>query len=492
MTDSHAPAAAGISRTARAELIPRGRGGAHPYPTVAERQERGRLARAEVPRRSQGQFDVRPDRRDPVEILQLQAASRVPELVPIRYGRMATSPFAFLRGAAAVMAADLAPLPLSGIRAQICGDAHLLNFGVFSTPERSQLFDINDFDETLPGPWEWDLKRLAASTEVAARSNGYAKDVRQDCVRAAVRDYRAAMAEFAEQRTLDVWYASLPVDKLVEMAGSKLGGKVAKALKRTTDKALTRDSLQAFGKLTETVGDEARFVSHPPLLVPVSELVTADSFVQTTEFLSTALREYRRTLPEDRRHLLDSFRFVDMARKVVGVGSVGTRAWVLLLVGRDNADPLLLQVKEAQQSVLEPYVGRASVTNCGQRVVAGQRLMQTASDIFLGWYRVPSGLDGQPRDFYFRQLRDGKGSADVTTMRPAGLATYAGLCGWTLARAHARSGDRIAISSYLGRSEAFDDALVSFAVAYADQTERDHAALETAIRDGRIEAISGV
>ena len=459
--------------------------------TIGDRRARGKAARATVPRRSLEVLPTVPDRADPVAMLQRQAQDRVPELVPLRYGRMVDSPFAFLRGSAAVMSADLAAAPNTGLGVQACGDAHLMNFGLFSTPERAQIFDINDFDETIPGPWEWDLKRLVASVEVACRSNGFTRSAIEAAVRTGVREYRTAMAKFAGWRTLDIWYASLPADRV--LAGSaSLDKGTARAARRTAAKALKRDSLQAFGKLTVRDGATVRFASRPPLLVPVTELDEGIAPDAIADFLLGALRAYRRTLPDDRRHLLESFRVVDMARKVVGVGSVGTRAWVILLLGRDDRDPLLLQVKEAQRSVLEPYVRRSRFANSGQRVVSGQRLMQAASDIFLGWVRVEAGLDGRTRDFYLRQLRDGKASADVSAMPPGALAAYAGLCGWTLARAHARSGDPVAISAYLGRSEVVDDAMVTFARAYGDRTECDHEALVRAVRAGRVDAAVGV
>jgi uncharacterized protein (DUF2252 family) len=434
---------------------------------------------------------VAPDRPDPVAVLARQALDRVPELVPLRYGRMVESPFAYLRGSAAVMAGDLAAAPVSGLHTQVCGDAHLMNFGLFTTPERAQIFDVNDFDETLPGPWEWDVKRLLASVEVAARSNGYTREAIEAAVRSGAREYRNAMAMFAGWRTIDIWYASLPAERILA-ASAGIDESTARSARRTAAKALKRDSLQALGKLTVRAGGSVRFASRPPLLVPVTELEGSIRPEAVEDFLLDALAHYRRTLVDDRRQLLESFRVVDMARKVVGVGSVGTRAWVVLLLGRDDNDPLLLQVKEAQRSVLEPYLRRSRFTNSGQRVVSGQRMMQAASDIFLGWVRVASGLDGRSRDFYVRQLRDGKASADVSAMQPGTLAAYAELCGWTLARAHARSGDPIAISGYLGRSEVFDDAMVTFARAYADQTERDHAALAEAVRAGRIDAARGV
>jgi uncharacterized protein (DUF2252 family) len=464
-----------------------------PHLTVDERVARGRAARAEVPRSSHGFFEPPADRPDPIALLEQQAATRLQDLVPIRYGRMLVSPFTFYRGAALVMATDLASTPSSGLHAQLCGDAHLSNFGVFGSPERRLLFDVNDFDETLPGPWEWDLKRLAASLEIAGRDNGYTKAERHNIVLTGAREYRTAMAQFASMPNLEVWYAHLEMEALLEQLQSQFDPKRVKALQKNLAKARTKDSVQAFTKLTSETNGEPRIVSDPPLIVPMEELLPEGSDRdEATDLLVRLIRTYRKTLETDRRHLLEQFRFVQLARKVVGVGSVGTRAWIMLLLGRDGSDPLLLQAKEAQESVLERFVGKSAYTNNGQRVVAGQRLMQATSDIFLGWERVTSPIDGVSRDFYVRQLRDMKGSAEVETMLPDGMTAYARMCAWTLARAHARSGDRIAIAAYMGKRDAFDAAIADFAEAYADQNERDYEQLVEAVKKGTIEAQTGL
>ena len=457
--------------------------------TPAERAARGKTARAEVPRERHAEFDPGADRPDPIGLLEQQAKSRVPELVPVRWGRMMASPFAYYRGAALPMASDLATTPVTGLAVQACGDAHLSNFGVFGSPERRLMFDVNDFDETLPGPWEWDVKRLAASLEIAARSNGYPGKQRREIAQAAVAQYRQAMRTFARMTNLDVWYARADVEQLRAQFDAQLKAQQRKRLDKGLAKARTRDSMQEVAKLTRMVDGRPRIISDPPLIVPVGELLPAEADQAAFKAELTALiRTYRRTLETDRRFLLEQFEFCDMARKVVGVGSVGTRCWIVLMLGRDDADPLFLQVKEAEESVLSRFVGASRYANQGQRVVAGQRLMQAASDIFLGWQRVGAGLDGQPRDFYVRQLRDWKFSIDIETMLPAGLRMYGMLCGWTLARAHARSGDRIAIAAYLGGSDAFERAVTQFASAYADQSERDYQSLVSAVAAGRITA----
>ena len=458
--------------------------------TVEQQAARGKAARKALSRSSHATLELSPDRRDPVDILEEQAGSRVPELVPIRYGRMASSPFAFYRGAAAVMSADLAGTPSSGIQAQLCGDAHLMNFGVYNSPDRRLVFDLNDFDETLPGPWEWDLKRLVASLVIAGQENGYTQVEIEEVVRDSVRTYRTAMASFAAQGNLAVWYSRLEVEALLDTVRGQLAPERVKAFNRQTAKFAARDSLQAFGKLTTQTDDGPRFRSEPPLIVPVDELLGTD-WEWVVETADRFLSHYLRSLPDDRRDLVLQYRFVDLARKVVGVGSVGTRAWIVLLLGRDGADPLILQWKEAQASVLEPHLGHSAFESHGRRVVAGQQLMQASTDIFLGWYHG-HGLDGQPRDFYVRQLRDGKGSVDVATLLPGGMRVYGEVCAWTLARAHARSGDRVAIASYVGSSRKLDDALVEFGYHYADQNRQDHAALLAAIADGRIIAQSGI
>jgi uncharacterized protein (DUF2252 family) len=415
----------------------------------------------------------------------------VPELVPIRYGRMLVSPFTFFRGAAYLMAADLAEAPRTGLEVQLCGDAHLSNLGTFSAPDRRLVFSLNDFDETLPGPFEWDVKRLVASFAVAGRDRGFKTKQRHTINLTLVRAYREAMKSFAQMRTLDVWYARQDVDAFARQWAGQLSTKRLKRFERNVAKARAKDSLRAFDKLTEIVDGEPRFVSDPPVLVPVEELVRPGEVDQIDEVMQTVIHSYQRTLTPDRRRLLERFRYVHAARKVVGVGSVGTRAWVMLLTGRDAEDPLLLQFKEAGTSVLEPFLGKSKFGNHGQRVVEGQRLTQAASDVLLGWIRQP-GLDGEERDFYIRQLWDGKGSALIELMDPATMAVYAEICGWALARAHARSGDAAAMAGYLGSGDSFDRALASFAEAYADQNERDYAALREAVDSGRIEAECGV
>jgi uncharacterized protein (DUF2252 family) len=419
-----------------------------------------------------------------VAILEAQGESRVQELLPIRYWRMSASPFTFYRGAAAVMAADLAATPTSGLRVQACGDAHLSNFGVFAAPDRRLVFDLNDFDESLPGPWEWDLKRLAASFEIAGRENGYGRKQRDAVLATLGRQYRAAVRGFAGMRNLEVWYARLDEDAIREQlrnAGQKLSRKAEKG----AAKARAKDSLRALGKLTEQVDGEPRIVSRPPLVVPLEELLPEDDKIDVEAMLRGILERYAETLKGDRRRLLETYALRHVAHKVVGVGSVGTRAWILLLTGRDDEDPLFLQAKEAQASVFEPYAGASEFENHGRRVVEGQWLMQAASDSFLGWCPVV-GIDGRRRDFYVRQLWDGKGSTEVEGMPPAGLEIYARLCAWTLARAHARSGDAVAIGAYLGSGESFDLALAEFSRLYADRSERDFAALKEAIDSGRL------
>ncbi len=457
--------------------------------TPTERAGRGKAARSAVPRDSHAVYGPPADRPDPVGLLERQAATRLPDLVPVRYGRMLASPFSYFRGAALSMTADLAATPVSGLAVQACGDAHLSNFGVYASPERALVFDLNDFDETLPGPWEWDVKRLAASLEVAGRGNGYPSGARRKVVTAAIGRYREAMRAFADQGNVAVWSARAETGALREQFGSQLAAHEQQQADRAVAKARTRDSLQALAKLTQQVDGRPRIVADPPLLVPLSDLVanSADQAKLETE-LRGLIGSYRRTLETDRRYLLEQFEFADMARKVVGVGSVGTRCWIVLMLGRDASDPLFLQVKEAERSVLEDFAGASEYANHGQRVVAGQRLMQAASDIFLGWQRNQVDPDGRPHDFYVRQLRDGKFSADIETMTPAGMRAYAELCGWTLARAHARSGDRIAIAAYLGQSAVFDQAIAEFAAAYADQNERDHQALAAAVASGRVTA----
>jgi uncharacterized protein (DUF2252 family) len=442
-------------------------------PTYQQRREHGRGERQKTPRGSHAGWEPAYDRPDPVDLLEAQAKNRDPDLAPLRYARMIPSPFTFLRGAAAIMANDLATTPRTGIRAQLCGDCHLSNFGAYASPERTLLFDVNDFDETLPGPWEWDVKRLAASLVVAGRENGFDDSNCRTAARSAAASYRTRMAEFSEMGELEVWYTRVSANEFLEVITDS---KTIKKAKRAMRKARGRDSLQALSKLTRVVDGRRIIEDDPPLLVRVLD-------EEIRERIYEILQMYKRSLLDDRRHLLDLYRFVDVARKVVGVGSVGTRDYVVLFEGRDENDPLFLQVKEAEVSVLETHLTKSVYRNQGHRVVAGQRLMQAASDIFLGWLRGRVG-----RDFYVRQLRDMKGSVKIENLSPGELALYARICGWALARAHARSGDRIQIAAYLGKSERFDNAMADFGEAYADQTERDHAALCAAVKSGRVTA----
>jgi uncharacterized protein (DUF2252 family) len=452
--------------------------------TPDERAAAGRAARKKASRSSHGEWE--PPARDPVKVLEDQARSRVPELVPIRYGRMLVSPFTFFRGAAAIMAKDLAKTPDSGLRVQACGDAHLSNFGVFAAPDRRLVLDVNDFDETLPGPWEWDIKRLAASFAIAGRDREFTPKETRAAVLRTVRSYREAMREFAGMRNLDVWYARLDVDTLLAELAKVAGAKAMKGARKEVKKAARKNSLRAFDRLVRVIDGEPRIISDPPLLVPARKLAYEEQAVELEERILELLGCYRQSLNGDRRHLLDSYRFVEMARKVVGIGSVGTQAWVLLMMGRDGQDPLFLQAKEAETSVLEPYVGESEFGNHGERVVEGQRLTQASSDILLGW--LPAlAPDGGKRDFYVRQLWDGKRSVEIETLPPEGLAIYGRVCGWTLARAHARSGDRIAIGSYLGKGKTFDWAIAEFSERYADQNELDYRMLADAGKSGRIE-----
>jgi len=461
--------------------------------TPAQSAAKGKAARTAAPRVSHAAFNPGADRPDPIALLEEQAKTRVPELVPVRWGRMLVSPFTYYRGAALPMASDLARTPTTGLAVQACGDAHLSNFGIFGSPERRLVFDVNDFDETLPGPWEWDVKRLAASLEVAGRDNGFTTKQRRDIVTAAAARYRRAMREFAGMTHLEVWYTRADVDEARAEIDAQLTARGRKTVDKSMAQARTRDSMQAVAKLTRVVEGRPRILSDPPLLVPAAELIPDDADREMFAAQMTRLiAGYRRTLETDRRYLLEQFEFCDLARKVVGVGSVGTRCWIVLMLGRDHGDPLFLQVKEAERSVLSRFAGASRYANQGQRVVAGQRLMQASSDIFLGWQRIEAGLDGRARDFYVRQLRDWKFSLDIPDMRPIGMRRYGELCGWTLARAHARSGDRIAIASYLGNSDVFDKAIAAFAVAYADQNERDYQALNDAAATGRITAERGL
>lgn len=464
--------------------------------TVDQRVARGRAARREAPRSSHGQWKAAPDRPDPVGVLEEQAATRVPDLVPIRYGRMLVSPFTFYRGAAAIMAADLAATPVSGITVQLCGDAHLSNFGVFGTPERQLIFDINDFDETLPGPWEWDVKRMAASFEIMGRFRGFSRGDRYAIVTAGVREYRERMRRAADMPTLSAWYDQLEAGVLLNLVRQQvrvrqLDKKSARQAERHVTKAYVNDSVRVFAKRATEVAGELRIVADPPLIVPIEDLTAPGSqWEDPAPLIKKLLAAYRRTLGHQ-GHPLEEFGYVHAARKVVGVGSVGTRCYILLLTGRDQDDPLFLQVKEAQASVLERYAGRSTYPHHGQRVVMGQRLMQAATDIFLGWQRI-KGLDGVTRDYYVRQFHDWKGAADVERLLMPGAMQYARFCGATLARAHARWGDRIAIASYLGQSDMFDRAIAEFSTAYADQNERDYQAFTAAVNSGRLIAQTGV
>ncbi|MFI1421229.1 DUF2252 domain-containing protein [Streptomyces sp. NPDC020731] len=453
----------------------------------AERAARGKDARGRSPRSSHGRFEAARDRPDPVDVIERQSATRLPELVPVRYGRMLESPFRFYRGAAAIMAADLGPAPSTGLTVQLCGDAHLLNFRLLASPERHLVFDINDFDETHAGPFEWDVKRLAASLAVAGRANGFPVEEQDGAVRACAEAYRRRVREFAGMRTLDIWYAQDDADRLRELMASSMDREARRRTAEATEHARTRTHLQAFAKLTRVTARGRRITPDPPLITPLRDLLDDPSTEERA--LREVLDGYARSLPSERRHLLGRYHLVDVARKVVGVGSVGTRCWIVLLLGRDDDDPLLLQAKEAQESVLAPHTEGERYDNQGRRVVAGQRLIQTTSDILLGWTHAV-GLDGRPRDFYVRQLRDWKGIARPETMDPGLLRLFARLCGASLARAHARSGDPVAIAAYLGRGDRFDRALTGFAQDYADRNERDFEALGEAVRSGRVHAES--
>ena len=459
--------------------------------TVEERRVLGREARKAAPRASHGAWTPAPDRPDPIALLRAQDDDRMTDLVPIRWGRMSASPFAFYRGSAVLMAADLAPLPRTDLTVQLCGDAHLSNFGLYGSPERELLFDVNDFDETLPGPFEWDLKRLAASFVLACRNNGLDEEVARETALAASRSYREHMTAYAEMRELDVWYSHIVADDLLEMvrAAGRINKKASKAVVKagvkSTEKgfakARSRTSLQAAAKMTELADGTRRIIDQPPLIMHLEELEEANAHYHLFD-------QYKATLEDDRRELLGRYQIADVARKVVGVGSVGTRCIIVLLLGRDSDDPLFLQVKEAGPSVLEPYLGRSRFTHGGHRVVAGQRLTQAASDIFLGW------MTGKPagRQFYWRQLRDMKGSIEAELLKPPGLEMLATVCGWTLARGHARSGRRIAIASYLGVSDRFEQGIADFATAYADQAEKDYETVLKAIKKGDIPVEAGI
>ena len=476
--------------TAKTENTVRERARTGERPTHADRVALGKDARNLAPLESHSEFEPNKSR-DPVGLLLEQAKSRVPELVPIRHGRMLVSPFTFYRGAALPMAADLATTPTSGLRVQLCGDAHLSNFGAFASPSRRMVFDVNDFDETLPGPFEWDIKRLAASLAVAGRDNGFSGKDRRQIALSAAESYRTAMREFAGQHFMDVWYAHLDVDDTITKFRSQFKAKQVKTTEKMVAKAHTQDSMRAQDKLTTEVNGQRRIISDPPLIEPVEEIFSEFQADQIYKLIGEVLGKYRRTLQSDRKHLVEHFSLVQVARKVVGVGSVGTRAWIVLMEGADGTEPLFLQAKEAQPSVLAAYCGRSQYANQGQRVVAGQHLMQAESDIFLGWTHA-TGPDGVDRDYYVRQLKDWKMSAPIEQMIPSGMKVYARMCGWTLARAHARSGDRVALAAYLGNSARFDQAIADFAETYADQNERDYAALQAAVQAGKVKATSGL
>ena len=462
--------------------------------TPAERAAHGRAARKQAPRSAHGEWEPAADRPDPIDLLEEQARDRVPELIPIRYGRMLVSPLTFYRGAAYLMASDLQAEPRTGLEVQLCGDAHLSNFGTYAGPDRRLVFSVNDFDETLPGPFEWDVKRLVASFAVAGRDRGFDESQRRSVNLTVARAYRQAVCRMAELRTLELWYIQVDgdLDAIVTEWAARVPPEDVKRFDRDIAKARAKDSLRAFAKLTRLVDGQPRIVDDPPLIVPIEELTASEDPARQDAAIHEIVRSYRSTLLRDRRRLLERYRYVHAARKVVGVGSVGTRAWIVLLLGRDDGDPLFLQMKEAQRSVLETFLRRSEFTGHGRRVVEGQRLMQATSDILLGWVHSRQWIDGIDRDFYVRQLWDGKGSAPVDIMDAPTLASYGEMCGWALARAHARSGDAIAVAGYLGSGDVFDVAMSSFAERYADQNERDYAALGRAAEAGRIKVLSGL
>ena len=469
-----------------------------PHLNEEQSKAKGKAARNKVPRDSHAVFEASPDRPDPVALLESQATTRVPELVPIRYGRMLVSPFTFFRGAALVMASDLSGTPRSGLNAQICGDAHLSNFGVFGSPERQLVFDCNDFDETLPGPWEWDVKRLAASIVVAGRGLGFSKANRLEAIIRLGQRYREVMRMMASMSNLEVWYSNVEIQGLVESlerharsSGSKAEAHMAAVATKVTSKAMTKDSMRALDKLTRVVDGQRVIVSEPPLVSTLDDLFSGGDVDQLESLFRDVIRKYRQSLPTDRKHLLEQYKFSQIARKVVGVGSVGTRCWIVLMHGPRDDDVLFLQAKEAEASVLERFTKKSQYSNHGARVVAGQRLMQASSDILLGWQRSV-GADGVARDYYVRQLQDWKGSIDTEDAIPEGMKVYGELCAHTLARAHARSGDRIAIAAYLGNNASFDKALARFAESYADQNERDYEAFAAACKSGRLHAEEGL
>ena len=480
-----------VSPAPRRRAAARSRTAAAAPQTRAERVAAGKAARVTVSRARQGGWGAPDGRIDPVDMLLEQESDRVPELLAIRHGRMLASPLAFYRGSAAVMAADLASRPSSGLRVQLCGDAHLTNFGGYAAPDRTMVFDLNDFDETLPGPWEWDVKRLVTSFAIAGRDRRFNLDERRLLTLGTARAYRSAVREFAGMTNLSVWYSRMNGAELARRWGADVSPETVATFQRRVAKAMTKDSARAQARLSERVDGRLRIRSDPPLLVPIGELLGDVDLTPFERAIRTAIRTYSRSLPGDRRALLEQYRFVDLGRKVVGVGSVGTRAWVVLLQGVDDGDPLVLQLKEARESVLAPYAGRSRYPNEGQRVVEGQRLMQAASDIFLGWSRGPA-IDGTARDFYVRQLWDWKMSADLEKTTLETLSIFGKICGWTLARAHARSGDRVALAAYLGRGTSFDLSMAEFAESYADQNEQDYEVLLAAAESGRIEVQTGV
>jgi len=458
----------------------------------AERANSGKTARVLLPREDHAALNLPADRPDPIDLLERQAWTRVPELVPVRYGRMAASPLAYFRGAALPMASDLAAAPVTGLIVQACGDAHLSNFGVFGSPERRLVFDISDFDETLPGPWEWDVKRLAASIEIAGRENGLSAKQCRKAVLAAVTRYREAMRMFAGMSNLDVWYADLDLDELRTELNTALTGQMRKAVDRGMAKARSNDSMRALSKLTHVVDGQRRIIADPPLIVPAGDLVSGEDDAGLRALVAELLGTYRSSLREDSAELLARYELADIAHKVVGVGSVGTRCWIVLMLAGHDGDPLFLQVKEAERSVLADFAGQSQLANNGERVVVGQRFTQASSDIFLGWVRVAKGLDGRPHDHYVRQLRDWKLSLDIASMSADWIRRYARFCGWTLARAHARTGDRFALAAYLGSAGVFDQAIADFAASYADLNERDYAGLVAATKSGRLSCTTGV
>lgn len=473
------------SQAADAEQMPTSGARVIRHLSHRERVDLGKAARKSCPRSAHAAWDPPDDRPDPIGLLEDQEKTRVPELVPIRHTRMMVSPFAFYRGAAVIMASDLSTMPSTGLYVQLCGDAHLSNFGGFASPERALVFDVNDFDETLPGPWEWDVKRLVASVEIAGRERGFDAKFRRRLVQETMAEYQRSMHEFAVMGNLELWYLHLDLAELRRRWGSDLEAKAMKEIEKNVARASRKDSHRAFEKFTRRVDGQIRIAANPPLIIPVEDLETDLEQEQIIELMREYIRRYRSSLRGDYRYLLENYRYTHLARKVVGVGSVGTHTWILLLLGHDEEDALFLQVKEAQASVLEPYLGKSVYANHGRRVVEGQWLMQATSDVFLGWDRV-KGLGDVIRDLYVRQLWDWKISPDIEAMSPERMLVYGRMCAWTLARAHARSGDRVAISTYLGKSDRIHTSMAEFAVAYADQNERDYQELVAAVKSGRV------